>query len=166
MQGSCPRRTSRRGSEATSRPRLPSGALALSLRWHRGTASRTGAGPSWRDPHADLEAGAEQAIVVRLGGLVGPPSLRELLSELGHLRPTLGGVLDGPDLHEEVLERLLLVEVPEDHVQLADDELEHVDLLVEQLEDVLLDRVRGPQVDDLDLVGLPHAVNAPDPLLE
>jgi hypothetical protein len=56
--------------------------------------------------------------------------------------------------------------VAEDHVNLADDQLEHVDLGVEHLEQGLLDRPRRHQVEDVHIARLADAGQAPDALLD
>ena len=45
----------------------------------------------------------------------------------------------------------------ENGIQLADDGLEHVDLLMQQVHDVLFHRTFGDQVVDVHIPGLPQA---------
>src|SRR2546422_6476772 len=71
-----------------------------------------------------------------------------------------------PLLGQAALELLRAAELTEDQVQLAHDQLEQLDLPVEQLEDVGLDRPRGGEVHDVDLARLPDAVQPADALLD
>src|SRR2546430_6555639 len=61
---------------------------------------------------------------------------------------SLGGE---PFFGKPALELLAAAELAEDQVQLAHDQLEQLDLLVQQLEDVRLDGPRRRQVHDVDL---------------
>src|SRR5262249_32755499 len=63
-------------------------------------------------------------------------------------------------------ERTLVLEVAEDEVELADDELEEVHATVEHVEDPLLGRPAGAEVDDLDRMLLADPVDPPDALFE
>src|SRR3989475_6615617 len=71
-----------------------------------------------------------------------------------------------PDVHHQVLERPTLVEVAQDQVELSHDELEHVDLAVEELQQVRLHGILGPHVHDVDLAVLTESMHPPDPLLD
>ena len=75
---------------------------------------------------------------------------------------TLGGE---PFFGEPALELLCAAEFAEDQIQLAHDQLEQLDLLIEQLEDVRLDRPRRCEVHDVDLARLPDAVQPSNALL-
>src|SRR3989449_570841 len=70
-----------------------------------------------------------------------------------------------PLFRQPALELLRATEFAEDQVQLAHHQLEQLDLPVEQLEDIRLDRPGGGQVHDVDLARLPDAVQAADALL-
>ena len=72
----------------------------------------------------------------------------------------------GPEVGHDVLELALVVEVAEDHVDLADDQLEHVELGLEQVEQRRLDRPGGDQVEDVDVVGLADPAEPADALLD
>ena len=60
----------------------------------------------------------------------------------------------------------VVVDPPEDHVQLADDQLEQIDLGLQHRQDLLLDGVPRDQVGDQDVVDLPDPVQSADPLLD
>src|SRR5690349_3015320 len=71
-----------------------------------------------------------------------------------------------PDAEDLVLEGARLRVGAQHHVQVSDDRAEEIDLLVHDLEDVGLDRVSRAEVVDPHVLGLPQAVQAPDPLLD
>jgi hypothetical protein len=56
--------------------------------------------------------------------------------------------------------------VAENHLDLAGDQFEQVDLVVEQAEDALLDAAREAEVEDVHLTCLADAVHAADALLD
>src|SRR5207244_6342477 len=58
------------------------------------------------------------------------------------------------------------LKIPQDQVQFSDDELEHVNLAVEELDEIRLDGVLGPDVHDMDLALLTEAMHPSDPLLD
>ncbi|MNN50127.1 hypothetical protein D3C81_1647000 [compost metagenome] len=60
---------------------------------------------------------------------------------------------------------MLFFEPLQNHVKMAYDQLEHIDLLVQQVEDMLLDRAFGRQIVNIDVVGLAQPVHPADPLL-
>src|SRR5256886_404046 len=96
-----------------------------------------------------FRAGPNERLAESLQG--GPPWLR---------------LAQRPDLHHHVFEGPSLVEVAQDEVQLADDELEHVDLAVEEFHQVRLHGLLRPQVRDVDLALLAEAVHPSDPLFD
>ena len=65
-----------------------------------------------------------------------------------------------------MLQRFSAAELAEDHVEFTDDELEQLDLLVEKLEHVRLDRSCCREVDNVAVSLLADAVDATDPLLD
>lgn len=71
-----------------------------------------------------------------------------------------------PGVEDPVVELAVVVQRPDDHVDLADDQLEHVDLGVQDVEQVRLDRVAHGEVVDEHLLGLPNPAHAADPLLD
>src|SRR5688572_17265084 len=71
-----------------------------------------------------------------------------------------------PDPRQSLLEGALVGHQPQDQVELPHNELEHPDLVLEQLQDVGLDGARGGQVEDVDVALLAQAVQAPDALLQ
>ena len=72
----------------------------------------------------------------------------------------------GPQVGDHVLELALVVQVAQDHVDLADDQLEHVELGLEQVQHRRLDGAGGDQVEDVDVVGLADAAEPADALLD
>src|SRR5207245_4217654 len=66
----------------------------------------------------------------------------------------------------ELLEIPPAFEVTEDRLHLAHHQLEEVDALVEDRQDALLDRAGEAEVEDLDGLGLPDAVQPADALLD
>src|SRR5712691_4134116 len=90
----------------------------------------------------------------------------ERISQAAERGPTFLGLSQDPDVHHQVFERPTLTEIPEDQIEFSHDELEHVDLPVEELHQVRLDRVLCPHVDHVDLTFLAEAMDAPDPLLD
>src|SRR6266566_3098747 len=117
----------------------------------RGPPGRTPSGVPRRscgrlpaDPAEDLLVSLPHPVV--LG-----PRADEGIPELSHRGASRLRFPERPDVEQELLEGPSLVEVAEDEVQLADDELEHVDLAVEQLHQVRLDRVLRPEVHDVHL---------------
>src|SRR2546428_8553776 len=75
-------------------------------------------------------------------------------------------VLGGePLVREPALERMRAAELAEDQVQLAHHQLGQLDLAVEQLEDVRLDRPGGGEIHDVYLARLPNPVQPSDALL-
>jgi len=86
--------------------------------------------------------------------------------ELGKgVHPAPLGTLQ-PGVQHQRGEFLLLVDLAEDRADLADDELEHVDLLVEDAQHRILDRAGSDQVEDEHLARLADPVDAPDALLD
>src|SRR5690242_16362808 len=82
------------------------------------------------------------------------------------LREDVVGVRAQPGVGQALLERVGTTEVAEDDVELADHELEKLDLLIEKAEHVCLDRVARGEVDDVRFTSLADAVNAADALLD
>src|SRR6266545_1724411 len=111
------------------------------------------------DPAEDLLVSLRHPIVLR-------PRADQGVPELSHRGASRLRLPERPDLKQELLERPPVIEVAEDEVQLPDDELEHVDLAVEQLHQVRLDRVLRPEVHDVHLALLAQPVHAAYPLLD
>src|SRR6266566_636808 len=111
-----------------------------------------------RDRHRAEPALEPHGVVVRRDQGV------ERLLLLAH-RAALLDVGGEPLFGQPALELLGAAEFAEDQVQLAHHQLEQLDLLVEQLEDVRLDRSRRGEVHNVDFALLPDAVQPSDALL-
>src|SRR5207249_10057006 len=166
--GSTPRRRTRgAGTPGGGRDRRPAPPPRLVDPPARSTAARTAQPRPRRSRRAPCgKVAAEQRLVVRLRRLVLLLRGEEALAVLLELLLPPREVLQGPDVHQDLLEGFRVVRAAEDEVQFPDHELEHVDLLVEEGDHVLFDRVPRPEVHDVDLAGLPEAVDPPDPLLD
>ena len=71
-----------------------------------------------------------------------------------------------PGVQHEIGELALLLEAAEDGADLADDQLEHRDLFLQQRQHLLLQRAARDQIEDEDLAVLADAVDAADALLD
>lgn len=71
-----------------------------------------------------------------------------------------------PHLQDDVLEVPVLAQMSQDRLDLADDHLEHVDLAVEDIDDVVLNSVLHGKIEDKDVAGLADPVKSSDPLLD
>src|SRR5262249_5099480 len=69
-------------------------------------------------------------------------------------------------LERQIGELAGILQVSQDHLDLADHQLEEVDAFVQDREDALLDRAREAEGEYLDRVLLPDPVQAPNALLE
>src|SRR4051812_3583066 len=117
-------------------------------------------------PSGGLEIFAEQRLVERLGPFVDPTGVLETLPErVDRLRAAVLGRLQ-PSVEHELGEVAVLLNAAEDRADLADHQLEHRYLLVQQLQQLLLERVAGDEVEHEDLAALPDAIDAPDALLD
>src|SRR5215210_7960353 len=108
---------------------------------------------------------AEQLFVKLLDGLVLLPGLRYPLAELSERILALRFRRLDPCLEDRFGELALIVHLAEYLPDLADDQLEHVDLLVEDAQHMLFKRAARDRVEDEDLARLPDAVDAADALL-
>src|SRR5947209_4264363 len=110
-------------------------------------------------PRPDLLL-AHQAVRTLPAGEVAPASPGEPIAE--NLQPVgeLGIVGRGHmGLEDDRLEFEVLLHAPEDHVELAHDELEQVDLGLEELKDPFLDGSPGHEVDEQDIARLADTVD-------
>src|SRR5438132_1104233 len=135
-----------------------------------GRYASTGGVPVAGDPPAsrlpDLLL-AHEAVCALPAGEVAPAGPGEPISE--NLQPVgeLGIVGRGHmGLEDGRLEFEVLLHAPEDHVELAHDELEQVDLGLEELEDPLLDGSPGHEVDEQNIARLTDTVDPPQALLD
>jgi len=71
-----------------------------------------------------------------------------------------------PDVHHDLLEAALVLQAAHDHVHLADDQFKHIQLAVEDLQDIILNRALGREIEYLHRAGLADAVDASDALLD
>ena len=91
----------------------------------------------------------------------------EMLRELGEpLLAAARRLTLGPAPEHLVLERALRLPGAEDLLHLADDQLEHLDLALEDLEHVGLERAATRQIDDAHGMLLPQSMHATDALLD
>src|SRR5439155_1945925 len=72
----------------------------------------------------------------------------------------------GPQVEHDVFELALVLQISEDLADLAHDQLEHVDLAVEHLEDMVLDGPGSGEVEDPHRLRLADAVDTADALLD
>src|SRR6266545_3752728 len=178
-----PRRTRRRARDRTPgrtppRPRAPAGPTPERAPTtatppprpprpgRRAPRGRTPSGPPTRSRDRLLADPAEDLLVSLPHPIVLRPRADQGVPELPHRGASRLRLPERPDLEQELLERPPVIEMAEDEVQLPDDELEHVDLAVEQLHQVRLDRVLRPEVHDVHLALLAQPVHAADPLLD
>src|SRR5215210_3949710 len=108
---------------------------------------------------------AEQLFVKLLDGLVLLPGLRYPLAELSECILALRFRRFDPRLEDRFGELALIIHLAEYLPDLADDQLEHVDLLVEDAQHVLFKRAARDRVEDEDFARLADAVDAADALL-
>ena len=71
-----------------------------------------------------------------------------------------------PQVGDHLLKFALFFQIAEDHVDLADDQLEHAQLGLEQVQDCRLYRVSGDEVEDMHVVRLADAAEPADALLD
>src|SRR5262249_30148865 len=113
-----------------------------------------------------LAGAREQEALALLLFLVLATRIEQMLRELGEAAFAYARIARfGPALEDLVLERAVWLPGAEDLLDLADDELEHADLSVEDLEHVGLDRAASDQIDHPHRMLLAETMHAPDPLL-
>src|SRR5207247_8017393 len=132
----------------------------------RGSPGRTPSGAPPRSCGRLSADPAEDVLVPLPHPVVLGPRADEGVSELSHRGASHLRLPERPDVEQELFEGPPLIEVAENEVHLADDELEHVDLAVEQLHQVRLDRVLRPEVHDVHLAILAESVPAAAPRLD
>ncbi len=113
------------------------------------------------------EAVAKEPVVdralLKVGTFGGQQSVTQLVDAS---REVLGVGRFGPEVGHDVLELALLFEVAQNHVDLADDKLKHVELGFQKVKHGGLDRARGDQVENVNVMSLADAAEPADPLLD
>src|SRR5437660_1069724 len=110
----------------------------------------------WSTPRA---ARARSTSSVAGGGIDAGQGRRENPQPVGELGIVGRGHMG---LEDGRLEFEVLLHAPEDHVELAHDELEQVDLGLEELENPFLDGSPGDEVDEQDIARLVDSVDPPE----
>src|SRR5579862_3677114 len=113
-----------------------------------------------------FEIVAEQGCVERLGALVLLAHPRQPAAQLGQRLGAACLRRPQPGVEHQVGEIAIFLEAAKDRPYLADYELEHRYLLVQQLQDALLQGATADQVEYIHLTSLPNPVDAPDALLD
>src|SRR5919108_6013427 len=71
-----------------------------------------------------------------------------------------------PYLHDDVLKFSLFSQIPEQRLDLANDHLKHIDLVLQDIEDMILQGLAYREIEDKDISVLANPVQPADPLLD
>src|SRR4030065_2558970 len=71
-----------------------------------------------------------------------------------------------PNLHDDVLKLPLLSQITQQRLDFADDHLKHVDLVLQDIEDMVFNRLSDRKIENENISGLTDPVQPPDPLFD
>src|SRR3972149_4095066 len=93
--------------------------------------------------------------------------LYQILAERFEARASLVVVATAhPNLHDDVLKLSLLSQITQQRLDFAEDHLKHVDLVLQDIEDMVFNRLSDRKIENKDISGLTDPVQPPDPLFD
>src|SRR3990172_3946726 len=94
-------------------------------------------------------------------------SLYQILAQRLEARASLVVVAAAhPNLHDNVLKLPLLSQITQQRLDFADDHLKHVDLVLQDIEDMVFNRLSDRKIEDENISSLTDPVQPPDPLFD